>query len=147
MRDFIYGKSDVLVVILIIIIAGVVIFTRVNAIMDYPADQAAATTEKNPVTSDDKISDLDTSDDDMTVDDGDGTAGAADSEEPATFVVESGQSTGVIADNLLEAKIITDKQAFLNAVNAKEAATKLKAGTFQIPAGATPEEIVDILIS
>jgi hypothetical protein len=63
-----------------------------------------------------------------------------------TIIVSAGDVASVIADKLLAAGAIPDKAAFLAEVTAQSADSKLKMGTFTIPAGATPAEIVRILV-
>lgn len=40
-RDFFYNKNDIVVAILILVVAGALIYFRINAIMDYPSTVAA----------------------------------------------------------------------------------------------------------
>jgi hypothetical protein len=170
MKDFIYGKSDVLVALLIIAIAGTVIFTRVNAIMEYPsraaaaieqseeadgendADTGAAADSADESDSDSAQSGSDDSKDSNSTQSGNnsnasGSDQSSPTVSPVTFVIANGEPTSAIADRLVSAKLVENRQAFLNAVEAKSAETRLRAGTFTIPAGATPEQIVDVLIS
>ena len=45
-KDFFYDKNDIIVVLVILAVAGFIIYTRIGAIMEYPevlAEQAAAT--------------------------------------------------------------------------------------------------------
>lgn len=48
-RDFFYNKNDIVVAILILALAAILIYSRINAIMDYPAI-VAAENEKAQVT-------------------------------------------------------------------------------------------------
>ena len=41
MRDFFYKKNDIIIVLIILILAGFLIYNRVGVIMDYPAQFAA----------------------------------------------------------------------------------------------------------
>ena len=46
LKDFFYNKNDIIIVLIILAIAALIIYTRIGAIMDYPAKlakQAAAT--------------------------------------------------------------------------------------------------------
>ncbi|MDO4869424.1 MAG: hypothetical protein Q4A65_03955 [Bacillota bacterium] len=43
-KDFFYNKSDVIIVLIILIAAGLLIYNRIGIIMDYP-QQAADTTK------------------------------------------------------------------------------------------------------
>ena len=63
-----------------------------------------------------------------------------------TITVVAGDVGSTIGDKLVSAGAITDKNAFVNEVLAQGAATKLKQGTFKIPAGSTMAEIVKILV-
>jgi len=40
MRDFFYKKNDIIVVLIILVLAGFLIYNRVGVIMDYPAQFA-----------------------------------------------------------------------------------------------------------
>ena len=37
MRDFFYKKNDIIIVLIILILAGFLIYNRINVILDYPA--------------------------------------------------------------------------------------------------------------
>ncbi|MDR3364624.1 MAG: hypothetical protein LBS91_06735 [Clostridiales Family XIII bacterium] len=62
-----------------------------------------------------------------------------------TITVSAGDAASAIADKLLAAGAISDKQAFLSEVMAQGADSKLKMGTFTIPAGSANADIVAIL--
>ena len=47
LKDFFYNKNDILVALAIILLAGLLIFGRMNVIMDYPAFLAAQQAEQN----------------------------------------------------------------------------------------------------
>ena len=40
MRDFFYRKNDIIIVLIILIVAGFLIYNRISVIMDYPAKLA-----------------------------------------------------------------------------------------------------------
>jgi len=61
-------------------------------------------------------------------------------------VVAAGDAASTIADKLLAAGAISEKQAFLSEVTAQGAESKLKMGTFTIPAGASNADIIKILV-
>jgi len=64
----------------------------------------------------------------------------------ATITINAGDAASTIADKLLAAGAISDKQAFLTEVIAQKADSKLKQGTFSIPAGSSVNEIIAILV-
>lgn len=145
LRDLIYNISDILVTLIIIAAALLLISWRVSAIMDYgsPEDTSSDTQIEN--NADDGQNDSDSADGDIS--DNDGSDG--EQNEPAagdvSFTVSSNQSADSIGQALADAGLVSDKQTFISAVNAADAATRLKTGTFTIPAGSTPEQIVAIL--
>jgi hypothetical protein len=63
-----------------------------------------------------------------------------------SITVSAGDVGSTIADKLVAAGAITDKAAFLAEVATQHADTKLKQGTFKIPAGSTLSDIVKILV-
>jgi len=64
---------------------------------------------------------------------------------PVSFTVNSGDVASVIANNLASAGLVNSADDFLAEVNNQNAASSLKAGTFDIPKGSTPAQIVAIL--
>ncbi|MCQ2545249.1 MAG: hypothetical protein MJ144_02320 [Clostridia bacterium] len=40
-KDFFYSKNDIIIVLIILVVAGFLIYNRIGAIMDYPAKLAA----------------------------------------------------------------------------------------------------------
>ena len=141
-RDIIYNISDILVTLLIIIAALLLISWRVSAIMHYgsPDDTASGTQVEETDTSAYADSSA-----------GDGSGDANDNIPAPTgdvsFTVSANQTAESIGQALADAGLVADKQTFINAVNAAGAATRLKTGSFTIPAGSTPEQIVAILTS
>ena len=165
-RDIIYDYNDIFVALLIIVIAGAMLLWRVNAIMEYPEYLAANQTQTNNT----KVEDPDLSGLDLTTDSAvsidyntnpddanstpetpaaiDNPTGGQTTPAPTgdvKFEVPKGSSASKIADLLRQAGLIDDQQEFLKVLTEKKADTKLKAGTFTIPAGSTVEEIINIL--
>lgn len=62
-----------------------------------------------------------------------------------SFTVNAGDTMSVIANNLVLAGLVNNSGDFLAEVNKQNAASLLKAGTFNIPKGSTPSKIVTIL--
>ena len=174
MRDFFYNKGDVLIAILIILVAATVIYFRVGIVMGNPdpgerirdffsslnlpgqsGEPAVTVTEDDEEQQPAQPDDTDTAtQEDQTSADEPG-AQAPEPEDPApppsatadiTITVNAGDAASTIADKLLAAGAISDKQAFLAEVEAQGAASKLKQGTFTIPAGSSISDIIKILV-
>ena len=65
--------------------------------------------------------------------------------QDAQITVNAGDTGGAIADKLITAGLITDKQGWISDLIASGADTKVKQGTFKIPAGSSHSEIIAIL--
>lgn len=147
LRDIIYNISDILVTLIIIAAALLLISWRVSAIMDYGSGEDVP--QDTQIES--NVDDRQDGDGDGADNDADGTGGAANDGHNASasgdisFTVSSNQTADSIGQALADAGLVTDKQTFITAVNAADAATRLKTGTFTIPAGSSPEQIVAIL--
>ncbi|MDR1571009.1 MAG: hypothetical protein LBS32_00625 [Clostridiales Family XIII bacterium] len=87
--------------------------------------------------------------------DGSGAAAGPDAQDGAqaeqiqiteySLYIAYGETAAQIAQKLIDAGIIGDSNDFYDALIEADAATRLQAGTFIIPAVATPAEIVRIL--
>jgi hypothetical protein len=168
MRNFLYNKSDIIVALSIIVVAGLIIWSRVDAIMAYPSgvdtellpnnqtgqqeddtqtpsDNEGAGTD-NGDSSDQNTGAQGTSGTDTAVENGTGNGDTpSTATEPVQFTITLGQTTSVIAENLFNAGLVSSEEAFLSEVTAQGAEKRMRAGTFTIPAKATVQEIVRIL--
>ncbi|WP_206459775.1 endolytic transglycosylase MltG [Anaerovorax sp. IOR16] len=165
LKDILYDKNDILVVLIILAIAALIISNRIDAIMAYPQIVLAQDEKENkePVL----VSDLTDSDDsnvskennkepekenpaeapsDKSNNNAVSNETTAESAEVNYSVyIESGSTGSKIAQTLIDSGLIKDKNEFYDAVSAANAESKLKAGNFIIPEGSTPEQIVQIL--
>ncbi|NWH04356.1 endolytic transglycosylase MltG [Desulfobacter latus] len=66
---------------------------------------------------------------------------------PVTFTVSSGQHLTTIAQNLKSQDLVSNPTAFKLYVRIKKAATRIKAGEYEMNTGMSPETIMRILIS
>ena len=156
LRDLIYNTSDILVTLLIILVALILISWRVSSIMDYGTEEQTAAgnpqsstteqTEKLTENAADDTADVsDTSTETETAALQKKDTGADPSEFKIT--VRPNETSEEIVSDLYADGLISDQAAFLASIRTMQAETKLKAGTYTIPAGSSPEDIIDILIS
>jgi hypothetical protein len=142
-----------MVAIGIVLIAAVLIITRVNSIMDYPKDGATDTGNKTSVSDlrelndDPKKSDTATSEGAVSAS---GTtngnnSGNSSATGKVEFTIKIGQPTATTAAELEKAGLVTSAEAFITAVQAKNAEMSILAGTFEIPRESTIDEIIEIL--
>ena len=164
-KDFIYDFNDILVALLILAVAAGVITWRVADIMAYPeylAKQQGVIIADKPQEPEIDMTDVDLTPDDTVIENINANPEDANSEvigtetpEPETpavptgetkITIPSGTPASKIADILYDAGLITSTSDFLSELSAQKADTKLKAGTFTVPAGSTMGEIIAILI-
>ncbi len=158
LKDFIYDKSDILVALLILALAGTVIFYRIDTILAYPETFSAEATSIAPVQEPVQY-EYPT----MSAVGGDGASGtavtsgtsvatgaattgsAAETPELISIYINYGESLRVISEKFVAAGLFESTDAFFSAVDAANAGTTIKAGNFIIPADATPEEVIEII--
>lgn len=162
-KDLIYDKNDLFIALLILLCAGLVIFSKINLIMDYPATLSAAEASSSKqsavqYTGDTKSEETDAQNETETAE----QAPTGDTGEPAdsnpqteteeapngssiTVTIDYGATGSDIAQVLVDAGLLDTRQQFYDAVNQAGADTRLQAGTFEIPAGSSPDEIISII--
>jgi len=129
-KDFLYDKNDLIIVLLIVLIAGFIIFNRINAIMDYPeqyASEMAAKETKETV----KITEPSTEEETVASD--------------VTITIDDSDGSSSVADKLYEAGLIDSVDEFESFVEDSGKSGSIQSGTFQIPSGSSHEEILDII--
>ncbi|MBR2098978.1 MAG: endolytic transglycosylase MltG [Firmicutes bacterium] len=174
-KDLIYDYNDIFVALLIIAVAGAIIFWRVTNIMAYP-DYIAGKTQSQTGEVDfsdvdltpTNVDDFNENPEDITTEpseegqgeqtpaDGSQTEGqpaedptqTAQTDAEGNYVVEipKGSSALGIARILKAQGIISDIDAFMDKVEEMDAVMKLKYGTYKIPAGSSAEEIINKLM-
>jgi UPF0755 protein len=65
--------------------------------------------------------------------------------EPVNFTVSSGQHLSIIAQNLKDQDLISNLLAFKIYVRIKKAATRIKAGEYEMNTGMSPKTILNVL--
>lgn len=166
LKDLIYDYNDIFVAVMIVALAGAIIFWRISDIMAYPeylAQHTAGDTTGDVEDLDlslEEVEDLNENPEDITTDPLTGdTEADPETEVPqepvqteefvtateVSFTVPVGVTGTRIAQLLLEESLIESTQAFMTEVSKQNAETKLMAGTFTIPAGSTVNDIVNIL--
>jgi hypothetical protein len=136
LKDIIYDKSDIVVALLIISIAGLVVFLRIDAILSYPETFAASTTP--PVVSEPAV----------YVGDKDTTSSGAiegDDVDMLAIYINYGESLQSVAEKFVSVDLFSTSEEFLSVIEDAGVQTQVKTGNFIIPANATDEEIIEII--
>ena len=138
-KDFFYNKNDIIIVLIILIAAGLIIYTRINAIMDYPetfaqqnakaqqTTQAAETKESKAAASSEAASQ------------------SSSASDTVSISILSSDSTIAVAQKLYQAGLVDSDAEFQSYISNMGKENSLKSGTFQIPKNATDEQILSII--
>jgi len=141
-KDIFYNKNDILIIIVILAVAGLLIWSRIDVIMDYPSKLIASNPpqtgqEEQPTT---ETPETETPD---------------DTGEPSTtpeavvmysVYIESGESLESIANKFVTVGLFESTKEFIQLANEMGITTQIKAGNFIMPSDSTPEEVMNIII-
>lgn len=156
LKDILYDKSDILVALVILIIAGAIIWNRIDAIMAYSSveedaiksGKAASSQTKNTKDASKKTS----TDNKNKPNDNESDSKKEDSNDKATVKgetvridIENDDASDTIARKLVDAGLVDSADQFIKAVKKQDAETKLRSGRFDIEKGSSPEKIVTLL--
>lgn len=130
-KDFFYNKNDVLVALIILAAAAFIIYMRIDDIMSYPdtlvktsvADQSSIETTLPASASSETA------------------AAASGTSKPVAL---SGDYKAV-SKQLAKEGVISSAKEFEDALKKYDMTGRIRSGTFEIPAGATSEQIIEII--
>lgn len=137
LKDFFYNKNDIIVVLIIVLVAGFIIYTRIDAIMAYPeklAEKTAQQQKEDAETSNTSEVQTETTASDNSA------AG-----EKISITISDSDSSDTVSAKLYEAGLVSSDSEFEKYINDKGKSGALKSGTFQIPKGSSSEEILTII--
>lgn len=131
LKDFFYNKNDIIIVLIILIIAGLIIYTRIDAIMAYPEKLAekAALQQKIEASAEENAAETSNS----------------SASEIITLMISDSDTSDTTAAKLYNAGAVSSAEEFENYINSQSKGNSLKSGTFQIPKGSSNEEILKII--
>ena len=173
LKDIFYDKNDIIVALAMVVVGAFIISSQVDSIMSYPeqlADQLQQEQlEQEPLQQegssakpgDEEVSDFPLPDPDVQQEPEIQEPPAPPVQEPQpqtppassefkvpsdkTVEIPSGAYSQKIAQILADAGVVPSADAFLKAISDAGLETKLKAGTFKIPAGSTLNDVVKIV--
>ena len=136
LKDIFYNKNDLVIVLVILVIAGLIIWNRVAALSDYPKILIANAQEQGLLY-----------DDPNKVEVNQGT----DQEPPDETVmyavyINPGDSLQIVGQNLVSVGLFPTVSDFIGLIQDMGLATQVKTGNFIIPSTATPSEVIEIII-
>lgn len=138
-RDFFYDKNDILVAVLIVALAGLLVFVKIDKIMAYPnVDEVIV--KKTP---EDKRTTTDSGNDNGN----NNATNTGEKKYPFSLYINSGESAESIGESLVTLGLFESTGDFINKINKKGVAEKIQYGTFQIPQDSTEDEVLKIITS
>ncbi len=152
-RDFFYNQSDVFLAILILAIAGFVIYSKVGLIMGFTGDDknalskgssGTAISQQSSSAENDNGNSQNTTSDKKPADKGKYLDKSGNPIKCSIFV-PYGANADHIAGLTVSAEIMDSKQEFFDAYAKYGGGRSLLSGTFIIPLAATDEEIIQYL--
>ena len=129
LKDFFYDKNDIIIVLLIVIVAGFIIYNRIDNVMSYPeqyAKEVAAKEEKETVPATEPSTE-------------------ETSETEITITIEDDDTSSSVAEKLQEAGLIYSADGFEDFMENQGKTESIQSGTFKIPNNSSEEEILDII--
>lgn len=152
-KDLIYDISDILTAVVIVLIAGIVIWVSIGNIMEYPSIIAEEQSKQNtnfglavPVGEGEGSSDENNAAAvSGTAIEGEGTENTDNDPEIYAIYINYGESMSTIASKFVSVGLFESEAQFTSLVTQMNAETSIKTGNFIIPSNATPEEVIEIL--
>ena len=144
LKNFIYDKSDLLVALLIIAVAALIIWFGINNIMEPYTQKADAKTSQQteqPVSNDNPV----VQPEQQTTPAAEAPKDPEVTKKTAKIIIQPGENSDQIADKLIAAGAITDKNTFYAKLDELGIASKIQEGSFEIPAGSSLEVVCRII--
>lgn len=129
-KDFFYDKNDIIVAVIILIAAAIVIYIRVDKIMDYPEtllNNPAAEQGQEPQAAD---------------------ASEPSSEDPSTLKsiqIANDPIPSTVAKQLETAGIVSSAKEFEGDLKKYKMEKRIQPGSYQIPTGMTNEQVIEVI--
>ena len=130
-KDFFYNKNDIIIVLIILIAAGLIIYTRISAIMDYPETLAQQNAKAQQTTQASESKET--------------TSSESSAAETVEITISDSDDSVAVATKLYQAGLVSSDTEFQSYISNMGKESSLKSGTFQIPKGSTDEQILNII--
>ncbi len=137
LKDLLYNKNDVVIVLAILLVASLVIWNRIDVIMDYPSNLIANAQQQEGLSDKPDVIVVDPEEED----------------EPAEEVVmyavyiNPGETLQEMGQKFVSVGLFPSVDAFVQLATDMGLATTIKAGNFIMPSNSTPEEVMQIIIT
>ncbi len=144
-RNFIYNTSDILVALIILAVAVLLIWSRIDVIMGYPSEDEAKGTQ---VEADADLPEIEITGEEeagaVDVPEG-GYEGPADPENYIKVTIPNGASNDVVAGLLKQAGVLAETNDFINAIEGSQYNGAVIPGDHWIPKGSDMNTVIQAL--
>ncbi len=142
-KDFFYDKNDIVLAIIILALAGSLIFWRLDIIMDYPSTLISDSGSGSSVTESNKDKDKDKPDkSESTTDTGNGIWSGGKLSKDVTVTIAGGSATSAV-QSLIDKGLLESYEEYEQLCKASVYdPLSIKATTFTFKAGSTKSDIV-----
>jgi len=147
-KDFFYDKNDILIVLIIVAAAAFIIYTRIDVIMEYPEKAAqAAIASESPLVEQESSTPAETTGDDKEEDKDKKTEDdeSIGSNTTISITIDDSDTSISVSERLAEAGLVSSAEKFESYITNNDKAGSIQSGTFEIPSGASDEEILNII--
>lgn len=145
MRDFLYNKNDIIIVLLILAAAAFVIYDRMDAIMSYepvPAAEQQVEAEAEGEASADAAADEQTADADAEGADEDNADAA---KEFVSIKISDASTLSEVAETLESKGLVKSADDFVKYAEDKGKASSIITGTYKIAKGTSQKAILEAI--
>lgn len=136
-KDFFYDKNDIIIVLIILALAGFIIYSRIGIIMDYPEKLA----DENATTVQTTVTETTTASEESTTKAKDSAASSTEVE----IKITDKDTSVTVAQKLEKAGVIESATEFEGYISNMDKADKIKSGTFKIKKGSSFEKILNTI--
>lgn len=137
LKDLLYNKNDVVIVLAILVVAALIIWSRINVIMDYPSSLIANAGAGSGLSDKPEKLPMNPEDEGVPVD------------EIVMYAVyiNPGENLQEIGRKFVSVNLFPSVNDFVQLVNDMGVATNIQAGNFIMPSNSTPEEVLKIIVT
>ena len=142
-KDFFYDKNDIFVALIILAVAALIIYTRIDKIMAYPdtlletdSSQTASTAAQATTTAPTQAT---------TAAATTTTATTAPAQTSKSIVISDDAISTTVSQQLADAGLVSSAADFEAALQKANMTSQIRSGTYTIPVGSTNEQIIELI--
>ncbi|MFA7661880.1 MAG: hypothetical protein WCX59_03605 [Anaerovoracaceae bacterium] len=135
LKDLIYNKNDLVIVLVVLVLAALLIWNRIDAIIAYPSTMIAEAEKQSQLEEEPEVIPMNPDQEE------------APPEDVVMYAVyiNPGESLEVIGEKFVSVSLFRSAEDFIQLANDMGVTTQIKAGNFIMPSNSTPEEVMQII--